>query len=286
MKASMRATGQALAVVLAGTMLASCGGTNDSAPPPQSQVVARIGPDVITIQELDNEFRLSNVQADRRKDPEVIRKAITELVTRKMLARRALTAKLDREPTVLLDLLRAKDLVLAEASTSRAINAKISGLSKDDIDRYISVNPIKFANRQILQVDQLITPISNLSSSIIDAARSAKSLNDVGQILTGSTIPFSRSSGVINTAEMPDDLAASIRTQGLEGIFFVRAGSNAGFLKVVGQEARPLTGSAADSYARQLIRVDLSKSEASLAAFTANLEATYVGDYAKIMNVK
>lgn len=273
-------------VLLASAMLASCGGSNDTAKAPESQVVARIGPDVITIQDLDNELRLTNVPAERRKDPEAVRKAVTDLVARKMLARRALNGKLDREPTVLLDLLRAKDVVLAEAATGRAINAKLSALSNSDVERYIKGNPLKFANRQILQADQLIAPSSSITQSIIDSSRSAKSLDEIAQLLTNASVPFNRAAGAINTAEMPDELASAMRSQGLEGVLFVRAGPNAAFLKIRGQESRPLTGQAAEAMARQLIRADLLKSEASLAAFTANLEATYVGDYVKIMGSK
>lgn len=273
-------------VLLAGVLLASCGGSNETAKAPDSQVVARIGPDVVTIQDLDNELRLTNVPPERRKDTDVVRKTVSDLVARKMLARRALNGKLDREPTVLLDLLRAKDVVLAEAATGRAINARLSALSNSDLEKYIQGNPLKFANRQILQTDQLIVPSSAITQSIIDGSRTAKSLEEIAQVLTSASVPFGRSAGAINTAEMPDELMAAIRSQGLEGVLFVRAGANAAFLKIRGQETRPLTGQAAEAMARQMMRADLLKGEASMAAFTANLEATYVGEYAKIMGSK
>lgn len=274
-----------LSVLIAGVLLASCGGS-ETAKAPDSQVVARIGPDVVTIQDLDNELRLGNVPSDRRKDQDVVRKAVSDLVARKMLARRALNAKLDREPTVLLDLLRSKDVVLADAASMRAVNAKLSAISNSDVERYIKGNPLKFANRHILHVDQLVAPSSGAMQSIIESSRSAKSLDEIGQALTNASIPFSRSTGALNTAELPDEINSAIRTQGLEGVIFVQAGQNAAFLKVKGQEPRPLTGQAAEAGAKQMMRVDLLKSEASLASFTANLEATYVGDYAKIMAPK
>lgn len=272
--------------LFAAALLASCGESNETAKVVDSQVVARIGSDVVTTQDLDNELRLSNVSPDRRKDPDVVRKAVSDLVARKMLARRALNAKLDREPTVLLDLLRAKDVVLAEASSVRAVNAKLSALSSSDIERYIQGNPLKFANRQVLHVDQLIAPSSSAVQPIIDSSRTAKSLDEIAQALASASVPSSRSSGSFNTAEMPEELASAIRAQGLEGVLFLRAGQNVAFLKIRGQESRPLTGQAAEASARQLMRADLLRSEASMAAFTANLEATYVGDYAKIMAAK
>lgn len=46
----------------------------------KSQIVARLGEDVVTTQELDNEFRVAQVPADKRKDPAVVRQVLGELV--------------------------------------------------------------------------------------------------------------------------------------------------------------------------------------------------------------
>jgi hypothetical protein len=55
------------------------------------------------------------------------------------------------------------------------------------------------------------------------------------------------------------------------------------FFKVKGEEPKPLGGEAAANYARQLMRAEALKGEASLASYTANLEAKFEGEYAKIM---
>ncbi len=65
----------------------------------------------MTIQEVDNEMRLANVPTEKRKDPEILKRILNEIVTRKYMVKQALDAKLDREPTVLLDILRSRELV-------------------------------------------------------------------------------------------------------------------------------------------------------------------------------
>lgn len=267
------------------TGLAACGGS-DPGTVSDAQVVARIGQDVVTTQELETELRQTKVPPERYKEPEVVKKAITDLVTRKTLARRALNAKMDREPTVLLDLLRSKDIVLADAAVGRAVNERLSALSKSDAEKYIQANPLKFEKRQALQVDQLIVPLANLQQSAIDASKSVKSLDELAQVLANSSTPFARSTGVINTGDLTEDLSIAIRNQGLDGILFVRGGPNGAFLQVRGRESRPLTGPAAEAAARQMMRADLTRSETSMAAFTSTLEASYVGEYAKIMAAK
>src|SRR5437868_1601607 len=133
-----------LLTVVCGLALAGCGKKTDvTTEAPKSQVVAKIGDQVVTAQELDNEFRLDNVPVEKRKDPEAVRRVLGELVTRKYLVQQAIDAKLDREPTVLLDILRSKELVLANALASRDVTTKNASVSKSDIDNYIANNPLK-----------------------------------------------------------------------------------------------------------------------------------------------
>src|SRR6516225_215772 len=159
---------------------------------PSSQVVARVGNDVITAQELDNEFRLARVPVERRKEPALIKQVMGELVTRKYMARKAVDAKLDREPTVLLDLLRARDVVLANAAESRDMAKKSSEIAKADIDNYIAKNPLKFADRQIATTEQIVLPANAVSQTLIDAVRDLKSLDEVDQKLTTTGIAHAR----------------------------------------------------------------------------------------------
>ena len=55
------------------------------------------------------------------------------------------------------------------------------------------------------------------------------------------------------------------------------------FFKVKSEESQPLQGEAAENLARQLMRADALKAEAGMATYSANLEAKYEGEYAKIM---
>src|SRR5947209_8235715 len=88
-----------LATLLCGVVLSGCGkGDGNVGAEPNSQVVARVGNEVVTTQELENEFRLSNIPPDKQKDPETLKRVLSEMVTRKYLVRQALDTKLDREP--------------------------------------------------------------------------------------------------------------------------------------------------------------------------------------------
>lgn len=262
-------------------VLAACGRRNDEQAAAKGQVVAHIGDEVITTPELDNEFRWANIPPARQKDPEVVRKVLGDLVLRKYLVRQALNAKLDREPGVLLDLLRARDQVLASASLNRAAAAKPPG--KADVDSYIADNPQKFEKREILNVEQIVFPITAESQSVVDATRDAHSLEEIDEKLTVAAIPHLRHAGSLMSSDLSPEIVRRADAREIDDVFFVRAGSNGVYFKVTGTEARPLAGEAAAEFARQALKADSLKAEAGVAAFSANIEAKYEGEYATIM---
>jgi len=276
--------GWALPIFVVCGLLAACSKKDaDQATTPNSQVVAHVGNEVVTTQELDNEIRLSNIPADKQKDPQVIKRVLGELVTRKYLIQQALNSKLDREPNVLLDILRSREQVLANAFVSRAAANKASAISKADVEKYVANNPSKFADRQLIVVEQISFPIGPNIQAVIDSTKQLKSLDEIDQKLTSMGVPHGRSTGNLNSAEIPDELSKKIQAKNPDDVFFFRAGQNGAFLKVKSEESRPLEGEAAANLARQVMRADLFKAEIGMASVAANLEAKYEGVYSKIM---
>jgi EpsD family peptidyl-prolyl cis-trans isomerase len=245
------------------------------------QVVARIGDQTVTTQELDNELRLANVPPDKQKDPALIRQVLRDLVLRKYLVEQAINSKLDREPGVLLDVLRSREQVLATASLSRTIAAK--PITQADIDKYITDNPSKFANRRIITADQIVFPLGANGQAVVDANKNANSLDEIDQKLTEMAVPHSRLVGSFNSGEMPEDLSKLVQAKQPDSVFFVRSGANGVFFKVRSEEPQPLQGDGAANVARQNIRTDRLKVETGMASMSANLDAKYEGNYAAIM---
>jgi EpsD family peptidyl-prolyl cis-trans isomerase len=266
-----------------GLLLAACG-KKDQRAATSGQVVAHVGEEVVTTQELDTELRLANIPPDRQKDPAVIKQVLGELVVRKYLLQQALAAKLDREPGVLIEMLRAREKVLESAFLARAVGSKAP--SKTDLDKYIAGNPAKFANRKAYSVEQLAFPITPATQTLVEANKNASSLDEIDQQLTAAGIPHGRQMGSLSSGDIPPDLSNSIEAKKADDVFFVRAGPNGVFFKVKGEESRALEGEAAINTARQLMRADALKAEVGMAAYSANLEAKYEGVYANIMKTE
>lgn len=279
---NLRTLGLACFLTASGLFLASCGQrSGEQTAAAKGQVVARVGNEVITTQELDNEFRIAGVTPDKQKDPEIVKRVLGEIVVRKYLLQQAITAKLDREPGVLLDLLRVREQVLGNAMLNRAASAKAP--TKADIDRYIAKNTWKFADRKLFSVDEIIIPLTLATQNFVNANKDAKSLDELLQQLTTSGIPHGRQLGVLSSSDLPEELVGLIQRRKDDDIFFTRVGTNGLFFKVRAEEGRPIEGDAAINLARQMIRADALSAELGLASYSAKLEAKYEGDYAEIM---
>ena len=181
----------AIACALPAAMLLAGCGKKQEAQAVVGQVIAHVGPDDVTQQELDNELRLANVPADKRSDA-IVKAALSRIVERKYLVQQALAAKLDREPTVHLDLLRSREQILAGAFVQRDLSSKMSTISKNEIDSYIQGHPKQFDQRELFQIEQIsFTPPKDVEA-LAAATKDFKSLDQVEAKLNEMNIKFSR----------------------------------------------------------------------------------------------
>lgn len=91
---------------------------------------------------------------------------------RKYLLRQAMTAKLDREPGVLLDLLRSREQILENAYLQRTAASKAPG--KADVDKYIASNPAKFGGTSSLRLVKSPLRRFALACAFCEVARSRR----------------------------------------------------------------------------------------------------------------
>ena len=269
-----------LAVSVTVLLLAGCG--KKEADRPAGQVIAHIGADDVTAQELENEFRLAKIPADKRSDA-VTKKVLQEIVTRKAIARQAIMAKLDREPTIQLDLLREKEQMLARTFLQRKLSSLVAGLGQSDLDQYITAHPTNFAKRVVFVTDQIEIPQQGVTPEVAAATKEAKTLSDVEQKLTELKVPFRKSAGALDSAALPEQMEQKLQTGAASDVFFVRSGNGGAFFKIVDTKSKPLSGDDASKLARQMIAREKSAELGQQTSSDAVKTATYEGDYAKIM---
>ena len=212
----------AIACALPAAMLLAGCGKKEEGQAVVGQVIAHVGPDDVTQQELDNELRLANVPADKRTD-EIVKAALTRVVERKYLVQQAIAAKLDREPTVHLDLLRSREQILAGAYVQRDLSSKMSSISKNEIDSYIQAHPQQFDKRELFQIEQIsFTPPNNIEA-LVAATKDLKSLDQVEAKLNEMNIKFSRGTATLDSATMPGEMLQALEAKKPDDVFFIRS---------------------------------------------------------------
>ena len=261
-------------------LVAGCGKKDGDRP--QGQVIGHVGPDDVTIQELENEFRLANIPTEKRTDA-VTKGALLEIITRKAVARQAIAAKLDREPTMQLDLLRDKEQMLARTFQQRKLSDQVAGIGQSDVDQFIGAHPTQFAKRVVFITDQIEIPAQAVTSDLGVATKDAKTLADIEKLLSDKKIPMKRSSGGLDSATLPAQLAQQLQSQQASDVFFARVGGGGVFFKIVETQPKPLSGADANNLARQLMAREKLEQLNQQVAADAQKAATFDGDYARVM---
>jgi EpsD family peptidyl-prolyl cis-trans isomerase len=272
----------ATALALAGAVALSGCGRKQETQAVAGQVIAHVGPDEVTQQELDNELRLANLPADKRTDA-VIKAILTRILERKYLVQEAVAAKLDREPTVHLDLLRAREQVLAGAFVQRDLRTKITGISNSDVDAYIQAHPERFARRQVFQIEQASFAPQKDMDSLAAATKNFKTMDQVEAKLKDLGIKYSRGPASLDGAALPAEMLKPLEARKPDDIFFIRSRTNASFFKVLSADQTPLTGEQADQFAKRELANELAKKEAQDTSAAALASSKFEGDYARIM---
>ena len=272
----------AIACALPAAMLLAGCGKKQAEQAVVGQVIAHVGPDDVTQQELDNELRLANVPADKRSD-QIVKAALSRIVERKYLVQQALAAKLDREPTVHLDLLRSREQILAGAFVQRDLSSKMSAVSKNEIDSYIQAHPKQFDQRELFQVDQISFTSPKDVEALAAATKDFKSLDQVEAKLNEMNIKFSRGTATLDSATMPAEMLKVLDARKPDDIYFIRSRGSASFFKVTSVDQKPLTTDQANEFAKREVRVDIGRKGAEAISKAALADAKFEGDYARIM---
>jgi EpsD family peptidyl-prolyl cis-trans isomerase len=246
------------------------------------QVIAHVGPDDVTQQELDNELRLANVPVDKRND-QIVKAALSRVVERKYLVQQAIAAKLDREPTVHLDLLRSREQILAGAFVQRDLSSKMSSVSKNEIDSYVQAHPKQFDQRELFQVDQISFTTPKDVEALSAATKDFKTLDEVEAKLNAMNVKFSRGTATLDSATMPAEMLKVLDARKSDDIYFIRSKGSASFFKVTSVDQKPLTTDEANEFAKRQVRLDVGRKGAEAISKSALADAKFEGDYTRIM---
>ncbi|ARN80935.1 hypothetical protein [Methylocystis bryophila] len=276
--------------VTAALFLTGCGDTKDkpgekaAAPQmPAAPTIATVGNDEIKAYELANEMRLAGVPLGKDKekpDDQITKRFVRELVQRKYLVQKALAEKLDRDPGFLVEAQRQREQLLASLYLQRAVAD--TSLSGSRIEAYQADHPMMFAKRQVIEIEQIVFPLNASTKQIPEAAKDAKTLDQVLQLLKSHNVPFNRGESELGSGEMPPEAFDMMQKKAADNVFFTARGGSGVFFVVKEIKPQPLTGEPAAQLAKRMLLNEVAREKATEKP-PADLKVRYEGDLERIM---
>jgi hypothetical protein len=269
----------AVAAMAAAFALAAC---NHSVKPPPADVIAEIAGESVTASEMDREFTLAGVPADKRGEDQV-RIVLRDLVTRKFLAGKAHQALLDHDPNVANDLARTRDQILSAALSRAELKDRAAGIKQADVDAYIAAHPRQFDKHMVYAVDQILVPIIPDVQQYVALTKDAKALEDIEPKLDAMRVPRNRSRSDLDGGALSDGIAQALAGQVADSVYFAWREREGVFFKVLAAEAKPVVGPEAQAKAQDAMRNELVAKILDADSAAAVGAAKFSGDYARIM---
>lgn len=242
------------------------------------QVVARVDGREVTVLQLQQALGSSRVRAD---DPDARRLALDMLVDRTLLAARARTEGLDRDPAVLAQVHAAIERVHAQAALEK-IAAAVPRPGPEAHRAFRDANPALFAQRRVYTVDEVSFESASLDASALRSrVASARRLDDVTDWLSARGIAVTRRAGTLLPEEAGTGIADALQSRA-EGDL-VLLGSPPAFrvLALRRIESRPATGPRADAWVeRHLLEAARREAvDAAVAAMRARADIALLGEF-------
>lgn len=202
------------------------------------QSVAVVNGEEISAGELNGELQLANVPPSA--DQKLARQQLLQgLIDRRLLAQDARKNGIDKSPEFLSRQRRMTDELLISMNAERqAGSQKLPDQAA--VDAFIAQNPSAFAQRQILTLQQVaIDPPSDTKA--LAPLADAHSLDAVVETLTRLKIPFTRTSGKLDTGSVPPEALKRIFALPPTEPFVLPANGKLYANVIVGREPVPMS---------------------------------------------
>lgn len=178
--------------------------------------------------------------------------ALDRIVRRLILSNAAAGEGLDKEPNFAILNERAKQALLIQLMESK-IAASVPAPSNEEVTQFIQTNPNIFAERKLLDVDQIRAPRPN-DPNIIAKMVPLKTLDEIAAFLTQNRITFQRGTNVMDTVGQDPKLVNAIMALPPHEIFIVSSGNEIMMNQIRESRVQPFIGPNAVRYASGLLR--------------------------------
>lgn len=173
---------------------------------PGGQVVAVVNNDDVTVQELNAEAQAAQLPAASANDKQAVAALLQRVIDRNLLADYARREGLDRGPDYVARKRQMDQALLADLAV-RKLSGGSANPSSAEVSAYIAANPLLFAERQKLALDQIRFPTPPQADEL-KAITAAPTLEGVIAQLDAKGIKYVRGAAALDTGGID---AAAVR---------------------------------------------------------------------------
>lgn len=231
--------------------VAACDFGSKSKKAPTGQVVATVDGDEITVRELQAELQGARFpDANTRKRAE--QAALEGIINRKLMAKAAIEAELDKTPDFALQKERATELLLAQALQKKTV-ADIPPPTREEAQSYVTSHPDIYAERKIFDIEQ-IRSARPADPAIIRAFEPLKTLDQVAEFLASKKMGFQRGDTKLDAITVDPRMIEAVLKLPPEEVFIIPTGDMLLFNRVRASRVEPFTGEPAIKHAQEILK--------------------------------
>jgi EpsD family peptidyl-prolyl cis-trans isomerase len=224
--------------------------TGGGAAAPKGQVVATVEGQEVTQAELQAELG-GAVPANPQAAKAMQQAALQRIIARDLLAKAAHDQKLDQTPDFAVAMSRArKDLQVQLLEKKMA--GEVPPPQRDEAERYVSDHPGMFAQRQLITLEQVQTPLTG-DPNILKELSNTKDLASAEAVLDRHSAPHQRNITVVDTLRLNPRLSEQLLKLASDDVLIVNTPGAMTINKVKETRPQPLTGDQAVQLAGRLL---------------------------------
>ena len=280
-KIMMSKTLSAVSVLLMTVTLVACGDNNGESKKSDTQVVAKVNGDEISIHQVN--LQLGRVgKVDEAQSKAISQQIVTKLVDQQLLKQKAVEEMLDRDPRVLQILEASKSEILAQAYLEK-ISIKAKKPTTAEIDTFYTEHPELFEKRRLFKLQELVIQASADKFAEIEAGvKDIKNINEVATWLKDHQVQFTANSNVRAAEQLPSNLLKVLQPLADGELLLVKTERALNVVHLAASQSQPITRDKAtpviEQYYLNLNKTNLIKDEMKALKDQAKIE--YVGAFA------
>ncbi len=219
---------------------------------PTGQVVATVGGEEITLTEVRAEMAGAAPPQNPQAAKAMQENAIQQIIIRKLMAQAAEKQGLGKSPEFAVQKARANQALLAQA-LQKQLASSVAAPSRSEAEAFVASHPGMFANRKIMNVDQIRMPMPANPADLKDL-EPLHTLTEIEALLTSKGISYQRAASVLDTAGADPNMIAQLDKLPPGEPFILPAGNMLLINDIRETKSAPFIGDAANNYAMGLVR--------------------------------